>query len=133
MNNLLIIDCSFFLGGLLPDEEGSFDVLAEQDVYVPSIFYLECINVLKTSLKRNRLSVESYNEYIHILRHFPLTADRFSSTAESLHPLSDIAVKYDLTSYDASYLELALRLKGRMATKDQKLIEACQTAGVLLL
>jgi len=41
-----------------------------------------------------------------------------------------LAVTYRLTSYDAAYLELALRRKLPLATLDEDLVRACKMAGV---
>jgi predicted nucleic acid-binding protein len=40
---------------------------------------------------------------------------------------------YDLTSYDAAYLELALRLQLPVATQDAALMEAARASGVGIL
>jgi predicted nucleic acid-binding protein len=44
-----------------------------------------------------------------------------------------LAVAYRLTSYDASYLELALRKNLPLATLDDELIAASKACGVALL
>lgn len=41
-----------------------------------------------------------------------------------------LALRYDLTSYDAVYLELVLRLQLPIATQDGALAEAARAAGV---
>jgi len=54
----------------------------------------------------------------------------------SEHILTDVhrlAVAYRLTSYDASYLELALRKNLPLATLDDELIAASKASGVALL
>lgn len=44
----------------------------------------------------------------------------------------ELAQKYNLTSYDAAYLELAIRLGAPLATNDQDLINAAGQAGISL-
>jgi predicted nucleic acid-binding protein len=44
-----------------------------------------------------------------------------------------LAVAYRLTSYDASYLELALRRNLPLATLDDELITASKASGVAIL
>jgi len=44
-----------------------------------------------------------------------------------------LALRYDLTSYDAAYLELALRLQLPIVTQDAALTEAARAAGVGVL
>ena len=44
----------------------------------------------------------------------------------------DLARRYDLTVYDAAYLELASRRNLRLATADRKLAQAASRIGVAL-
>jgi predicted nucleic acid-binding protein len=46
--------------------------------------------------------------------------------------LAQLAVQYNLTAYDASYLELALRLNLPLASKNGPLSDAAREAGLLL-
>jgi predicted nucleic acid-binding protein len=41
-----------------------------------------------------------------------------------------LSLRHNLSSYDAAYLDLALRLQLPIATRDQDLIEAAWAAGV---
>ena len=47
--------------------------------------------------------------------------------------LLSLALRFQLTSYDAAYLELALRLQLPIATRDGDLAEAAWAAGVGVL
>ena len=69
----LVVDCSFFMSSILPDEiqnkvEEIFYRISQREfiVYVPSIFYLECSNVLVSSLSRNRINQENF-EYESVI------------------------------------------------------------------
>ena len=70
---------------------------------------------------------------------FPATLNKLNITVDpdsSNRILTDtyrLAVTYRLTSYDASYLELALRKKLPLATLDDELIAACKSSGAILL
>jgi len=44
-----------------------------------------------------------------------------------------LAREHNLSSYDAAYLELAMRLAVPLATQDKKLLVAAQNSGVVLL
>jgi predicted nucleic acid-binding protein len=62
----------------------------------------------------------------------PITVDADSGG----HVLGDVhrlAILYGLTSYDAAYLELAVRRDLPIATLDAELIKACQAAGITVL
>ena len=47
--------------------------------------------------------------------------------------ISDLAMKYTLSAYDATYLELALRKKLPLACKDGALREASKRCGVRVI
>lgn len=131
--NVCVIDCSFFISSLLPDEKNSnFDFIAFS-IHVPSIFFLECLNVLATALKRERIAKNQYEECMASFKDLPFKVDHFSSTQESVYAISQLSQKYNLTSYDASYLELASRLKAPLGTLDKKLVEACKIEKIKLL
>jgi len=131
--SICVIDCSFFIGWLLPDEkEISFDPLSAS-IHVPSVFVLELLSALRKSLKRQRITKQEHDEFIEYCRYLPFNIDNFSSTQESLDTLSKISEECDLTSYDASYVELALRLKASLGTFDKKILEACKTKNIISL
>ena len=53
-----------------------------------------------------------------------------TETVVKLPALDALAARHGLSAYDASYLELALRLKLPLATLDKALLEAMTQAGV---
>ncbi len=66
------------------------------------------------------------------LRALPIEIDP-ASTEQALEDTLTLAQKYDLTTYDASYLELALRRNLPLATVHTKLRRACLSAKILVL
>lgn len=124
MNCALVIDTSFIMSDLLPDENGNEINLALYDIHVPALFYLECNNVLQVALKRNRIEIADHKEYLQVLNSLPIIVDKFSATCESLYSISKLSQKHDITAYDAAYLELAIRLGAKLASGDRKLIKA---------
>ncbi len=133
----LVIDCSFIVTSILPDElqlkvDEIYNQIADNvfNVYVPAVFYLECNNVLISSLKKQRINNSDYEEYLQILNQLPVTVDKFCSTSEALYSIGRIATAYNLTSYDSAYLELALRLEAKIATLDKELRSSCEIASI---
>ena len=133
----LVVDCSFFMSSILPDEteekiEDVFYRISQREftVYVPSIFYLECTNVLVSSLNRKRITQDSFEEYTNLLRLMPITVDGFSSTPEAIYSIGKLANKHNLSAYDASYLDLAIRLEASIASLDKKLLDSCLRANI---
>lgn len=133
----LVIDCSFIMTSILPDElqlkvNEVYNQISNNvfNVYVPAVFYLECNNVLISSLKKQRINNSDYEEYLQILNQLPVTVDKFCSTSEALYSIGRIATAYNLTSYDSAYLELALRLEAKIATLDKELRSSCEIANI---
>lgn len=78
------------------------------------------------------LTTKRADSFLATLNKLNITVDPESSD----HILTDVhrlAVAYRLTSYDASYLELALRRNLPLATLDDELISASKASGVALL
>lgn len=126
MNSYLVIDCSFVMAGMLPDESNSNIDIATYNTHVPSLFYLECISVLRKAVKQKRISLDNFEESLRMLSSFPFIIDNFSTTSEALRPISKLCQAYNLSPYDASYLELAIRLDAKLGTYDQSLLTACK-------
>jgi predicted nucleic acid-binding protein len=130
---ICVVDCSYFLSFIMPDEKNNDIDLAAYSVFVPSIFFLECMNVLKTALKKQRINQVQYEECMWAFKDLPFNVDHFSSTQESLQTISRLSLEHNLTSYDASYVELAIRLGSSLGTHDKKIIEVCSHQKITLL
>jgi len=101
-------------------------------VVVPLHWPLEVSNVLRSAVKRGRLSEAKAAAKVAALMSLPL---RYDSLTHQLAFTGAylLARKYKLTSYDAAYLELALRLGAPLATNDEDLAEAARKAAVTIL
>ena len=135
----LVVDCSFIMSSVLPDEnqekiEEIYYHISQNvyKVYVPAIFYLECGNVLVSSLRRNRITEEQYLDYVNLLSMLPVNTDKFCASSESLYTVGNLAKKYNLSSYDASYLDVAIRMEALVATLDKNLIASCKILDIKL-
>ena len=135
---MMIVDCSVLIAGLLPDEiEVQARVLLEDlqhgvsVVVVPSLFYQEVSNVLLMAYRRRRISREVLSQYLDVIAILPLRIDTAAATQSSaMKTVCELAEKYGLTTYDASYLELAIRLGLPLATLDSDLYNAALEADV---
>ena len=132
MNQMLVIDCSFLMSCIPPDEERIFDDISQCILYVPAIFYTECGSVLNTAINRTRIIEKNAEEYLNIIRSFTIEVDIFCSKHESMLIIHNIARQNRLTPYDACYFELAKRLNSPIATRDKALIKACQENSILI-
>jgi predicted nucleic acid-binding protein len=93
----------------------------------PPLLQLEYTNVMRTACKRQKMIAAQAHQIVAMLAELPIAIDN-----ASLHPsqVLDLALRYDLTSYDAVYLDLALRRGVPIATRDQALANAALVAGV---
>ena len=132
-----VLDSSVALAWVLPDATNPTldhlcDRLINDVTLVPPVWPLEIGNVLLTAIKRGRLTAKDMSHLVTELRALPLEIDA-ASTERALEETLALAKKYDLTSYDASYLELAQRRNLPLATLDTKLRKACVSAKITLL
>ena len=123
--------CGWFLAHqATPYSDAVARLLAERDAHAPWLLPLEFTNVLRTACRRGSLSVVAAREIVDQLALLPIRIDPAPPTPATLLSL---AVRFQLTSCDAAYLELALRRQLPIATRDDELAEAAWAAGVGVL
>ena len=105
------------------------DRMAKATAHVPVTWGLEVANVIARAEAKALVTEARSGAFLEMLEGVGITVD----SATSAHALSgtlQLARRYKLSSYDASYLELALRLGLPMATLDKDLQAAARQAGV---
>ncbi len=88
-------------------------------LYVPNLFYIECTNILWKYVRRFDYPAENARQDVIDLRALALIA---VSTADLIEPALDLALKYEITAFDASYTALAGQLALPLITADTALI-----------
>jgi predicted nucleic acid-binding protein len=96
---------------------------------VPTLWFYEASAVLARAQNKGELSADKAAEFLAELRALNIIADE-ESGARAFTDVHRIAVAYRLTSYDAAYLELALRRNLPLASLDADLVRAAKSAGV---
>jgi predicted nucleic acid-binding protein len=111
-----------------------FDILGGVDAqaHVPVTWGLELANVIAKSEGRGELPPARSQAFLASIEAAPILCDP-ATDAKALHETLELARRYRLSSYAASYLELALRAALPLATLDADLRRAATTAGVKLL
>jgi predicted nucleic acid-binding protein len=138
----LVLDASVTLTWLLGDAKPSDHAYAGavlatmarpgMTATVPVTWGLEVSNVLARSEARG-LTTEAQGEaFLEMLAGMAIESDA-ATFANALSSTLQLARRYGLSAYDASYLELALRAGLPLATLDGGLIKAARKAGVGLL
>jgi predicted nucleic acid-binding protein len=133
----LVLDASVALSWCFDDEAtaATREVLRglhTDRAVAPSLLPLEIANVLTLAERRRRIDRSRVAEFIGLIDSLAIEIDGQTS-ARALHAVLDLARDKALTAYDASYLELALRLGLPLATKDVALRRAAVPLGVRLL
>jgi len=128
----LAVDASVTAAWFLPDEatsytEAALQATAARDVWVPALWLLEMGNLLLSAQRRKRIDDAKRRELVQAAAALRLRVDR---EPVSMIEIDSLAARHALTSYDAAYLELALRRKLEIATVDAALLKAAVAAGV---
>lgn len=93
------------------------------------IWPAEFANAATVMVKRGILTDELGTAMIQMTDTLGLLVDR---TPVDLRALYQVSRRFGLSAYDASYLELAMRLNIPLATRDTALIKASQTLGLFV-
>lgn len=130
-----IVDASVALCWLIPGQENPASIatlrqaLADGGV-VPALWHLEVANQLGRSLRHRTIAQVDLNIAFELIQRIDLHTDSRPWTSVEVVSLM---TEYQLTAYDAVYLELAIRLRLPLATFDRELIAAAPRAGVSLI
>jgi predicted nucleic acid-binding protein len=133
----LVLDSSATLAWIFPEERTDailnlFTQVASNGAVVPELWRLEVANTLNVGIRRGRITMENRDGILADLENLPIFIDGETRTHTWSQTL-ELTDKYGLTIYDATYLELALRLSLPLATLDNELRNAAQSEGVALL
>lgn len=109
--------------------ETVLDALQRDQALVPSLWSLEAANVIAKAEARGLISEARSQAFITLLSRLNIVTDTATVT-HALHDTLQLARRYRLSSYDAAYLELALRSGSPLATLDVALGKAAHAAGV---
>ena|ERR1051326_4585142 len=129
------MDGSITMAWCFEDEKTSYtesildSVAAGAMAEVPALWPYEVLNVLVTAQRRQRMTQAQALRFWRELQSLSIRIDENSILHRS-SDLMSLAGQYQLTAYDAAYLELALREGLPLATLDENLKKAAKTAGV---
>jgi predicted nucleic acid-binding protein len=99
---------------------------------VPSLWPFEVANSLLVLLRRKRIVGEEHDRALEALGRMPLVVDD-EGCRLAFERISELAAEHGLSVYDAAYLELALRRKLPLASRDEALCSAAGNCRVKLL
>ena len=93
---------------------------------------LEVVNVMLSAERNGRMKQADRARFLALLQSLPIAIER-DSPQHVWNEVIHLGREYNLSSYDASYLELAMRSGSALATLDRKLKKAAEKAGVELM
>lgn len=128
-----VLDASVALAWCFEDEGGEYaaevlEALLDGEAFVASHWPLEVANGLLTAERRGRIGARDATRVGRLLLALPIAVDPVER-GRALGETSRLARSRDLTSYDAAYLELALRRGLPLATLDEELRNAARAEG----
>jgi predicted nucleic acid-binding protein len=130
-----VLDCSITMAWFFKDESDSYssnilEQLTNSQAWVPTIWSLEVANAFLSAESRKRISAADVAQAIAQIRSLPIKREEINADSATL---IDIGRRYHLSVYDATYLDLAMRLGLDLASKDSKLVSAARKCGITLL
>ncbi len=137
MISAFVIDNSVVMSWCFKDETNRYadavlDLLSDSSAIAPSIWPLEVVNVLLVAERRKRLKQADSIRFITLLSQLPIIVEN-EWPEKIMKDLLALGRANNLSSYDASYLDLAMKKDCPIATLDKKLIEAARAVDVTIV
>lgn len=132
-----VVDCSVTMGWCFENQSDDYtrailSKLVRDEASVPSVWPLEVANILVTGERRNKITRSTTERFVAVLGGLAIFVEE-ETHRRALGSILVLAREQTLSSYDAAYLELALREGLPLATRDEKLKAAAHAVGVELV
>jgi predicted nucleic acid-binding protein len=130
----IVIDASVALAWCFPDEASDYAdsvllALGTGTAMVPSLWSVEITNALLVGQRRKRIQQPEVRRFVELLKGLDIVEDG-QPFAETMSNILPIAREYDLSAYDAAYLDMSIRHGVPLATLDAALQKAGRAAGI---
>ena len=130
-----VYDASFIVTLIVPDEKNNkSDKIhrATNEIFIPQLFWYEIANIFMNLIRRKRFTFDEVKEYFSIISSLNTNTD-FETGVDYSKKIWSLCSEYNLSAYDAAYLELAYRKKAVLCTLDDGLINAAKKHGVAVI
>ena len=130
----LVIDASAALSWSIADESDREALVllrrvAAEGAIVPALWLYEMENGLRNAQRRGRISEAEAQAIETKLAALPIRVVDVAERVRFFGSL-ELANRFDVSVYDATYLDVALRHRGQLATRDRKLAVVAANLGV---
>lgn len=130
MSARFVVDNSVVMAWCFEDATSAYadavlDALGTAEAVAPAIWPLEVGNVLLAAERKRRLSEASVARFLALLRGLPIAVEQ-ETPERMLTDILSLARTHHLSTYDASYLDLAMRHGLPIATQDTSLFKAAK-------
>ena len=137
MSAAFVVDCSIAMAWLFNDEAtpktaALLNRLTTETALVPALWFIEITNVLAMAERKGRITPTQSDAFIADLGKLEIERDD-EAPDRAFTFLLALCRRHRLTSYDAIYLDLAVRRNLPLATLDEDLRKSAKTLGVRLL
>ena len=112
--------------------EALLEQVRRDGAWVPGLWRLEVANVLRQAERRGRISQSDSSRRLELLSKLPVWVDP-ETNRHAFGSIMALARTHTLTVYDATYLELAIRLGLPLASSDKALLAAARKCGVSIV
>lgn len=120
----IVVDASFLLAVLLPDErpQKKFKKFLDQyangkiELLAPNLIKYEVTNGIKSAVIRKRIPKKVGKELAEILNEFEI-----KTFTPNYNQVFKLALKHEISAYDAAYLSLAKNKSVELLSLDEKL------------
>ena len=130
----IVIDNSVYLAWCMSDEDApmadkAMSRVVEEGGVVPGIWWYELRNALLMNERRGRISRQQVADTLVDSQSLGISVDdRHDETL-----VLELARQFELTIYDAAYIEVAHRRSIPLATLDVRLRQAAETVGIAIV
>jgi len=135
---IYVFDASFVAALIIPDENNPAvdkiyaNIKNEEEKLAPLLLWYEIANIFKNILRRKRFTFDEVLTFFPSLTALSITCD-FETGPTYTEKILRLCNDYNISSYDAAYLELAKRKKAVLCTLDKNLTTAAEKHGVTVL
>lgn len=135
MSAAFAVDASMAFAWVLPSQASSgADALlkrieAGDEAMVPPLWFLEVANGLLVAERRKMIAASERRLALQRLSVLGLSIDE-TNARDAFGQTSALAEQYGLSVYDAAYLELAIRRRLPLCTRDRALQSAAERSGI---